>query len=392
MPQVVRENKTKTLREFAIANTILLLIPVLIISFTGFKSFNTPYGIYSLAMLGIGLYFSWIIGIVSRKHIVIYIILDTINFISSIGFVIYAYINSSYQGGLLLHIAAALFLTYAIYKIGDSFQGDNYFFRFSLPLTLDIAGLIFILWFINVKMSVTAHIVIVSIINFISLAFFIPSLVVMLKNYKKFFAKICSKELVYETETDAEKIERKAKKLEKAEAKKQLAANKNKTTVTQRQDSISNSVKWSPFVDSLNRLMRDFVNQYNQCVRSLNMDIDTNNSIIDGYESLKEKEAAIKRNKDIKSGIKYLNKKLQNLKDNLKKISTRTFTAEDKYKSFDFYLRKGKMKVTSSNDERPSLHLHSFRIYYKYYYRFDNKNLYEIKCSGEDIYLKKISE
>ena len=50
------------------------------------------------------------------------------------------------------------------------------------------------------------------------------------------------------------------------------------------------------------------------------------------------------------------------------------------------------MKVTSSNDERPSLHLHSFRIYYKYYDRFDSKNLYEIKCSGEDIYLKKISE
>lgn len=142
--------------------------------------------------------------------------MDAITIIASLAFVVCSYIFSSYHGGLLLHIACAILFTLGIYQSSDISQDDSFYIRDIVPIAITISGLIFVLWFIGVNMSVVVHIIIVSIINFISFTFFVlPSIVKLIKNHEDILDCIEDDEFDSEEETEdeirAKEDEKKAK-------------------------------------------------------------------------------------------------------------------------------------------------------------------------------------
>ncbi len=371
MPKQVKRTKTGMSLSVAITSLVLILIPVLIILFTGTASFGKPYGIYMLAVLGIVAYFAFIMGMLAWKNKILYIVLEIINIVAAIGFIIYAYIDSKYQGGLLLHIAAALFFTLAFYQTGDADQGDSYFMRYMVPVILDIAGLIFILWFINVHMSVTVHIVLVSIFNaFNLLFFFIPSLVKLISNRDEFFEGLSNKSVEYEEETEEEIKERKeAKAAERAlkeEQERQEYAAKQEQIHAQDVHNAGNHTRWKPFPSTINHLIWHVDFEFNKIIEHINDDIKRNNFTIDLDNPYEHKKMAAKSNKQIISGSKYMRKNARKIKENLKELGNRVFTKEDCYKEFTFNPMSGKMKVRPSKYEVPILEILSYKIYFSY--------------------------
>ena len=343
MPKKVTISKNKINLGIAIFTVIVSLIPIIITSFTGWSSFKTPYGIYILSVFGICLYFSCIFAMFSWKNKILYIVMDIVNFIVSIGFVIYAYINSSYQGGLLLHIASTLLFTFGIYQMGDADQGDNIYSRYLVPIVTDIAGLIFVLWFINVHINVVAHIVIVSIINCFTLLFFlIPSIIKMLKLGNAALDDIQNDEVETTEETEEEKTVRET---EKAQRKETKEAEKKKTTAPSTKKSSSSTRCWAVNSKELYWISEDATKQFNQIVSSMNDRIENNNYTIRNEYDENLANRAIASNKSIKKAIKYLRHTLKDVNKNLEKLNKMVFTEEHKRKSFTYDLLKGKLKM-----------------------------------------------
>ncbi len=399
MPKQVKRTKTSMSLSVAITSLVLILIPVLIILFTGTASFEKPYGIYMLASSIIVAYFAIIMGMLAWRNKILYLILDIINIVVAVGFIIYAYINSNYQGGLLLHIAAALFLTLSFYQTGDVDQGDSYFMRYMVPVALDIAGLIFVLWFISVDMSVIVHIVLVSIFNaFNLLIFFIPSLVKLISNRQEFFSGLSNRHVEYEEETEEEIKERKeAKATEKALKEEQL-----RQEIKQQQEELhandvhnaGNHSKWIPFPSTIEHLIWHIDFEFNKIVEHINEDIKWNNRIIDpdSSDSLQTKKDAVKSNKQITNGIKYMRKNVRKMKKNLAELGNHVFTREDCYKEFTFNPLSGKMKVRPSKSETPVLEILSYKLYFTYIHNLSYKQVKQtLEFEGEaDCYLKPI--
>ena len=355
MPKKVVQSKNKINIGIAIFTMIVIALPVMITSFTGLSSFQTPYGIYVLSVLGICTYFSCIFGMFAWKNKFLFIIMDIITVIASIGFVVYAYIDSSYQGGLLLHIASALLFTLGLYQIGETYQGDNFYIRYVVPIALDIAGLIFVLWFINVGMSVVAHIVIVSIINFLTLTIFlIPSIVKLFRRGSQVFDDMQNDEVETEEESEEEIAAKQAEKMARIEAKRQEAASKKlQNHPSSKGNKEGDPRRWKIRSGAFDYILRDLTRQFNTIVEYSNMDIRSNNRTIrEGYDDESHALArAIQSNKDIKRGIRSMRRRLENWEKNFEKLSNKIFTAKDAYKSFTFDVRKGKLKLTEINTD-----------------------------------------
>ncbi len=386
MPQLVQEKKKSMNIGIAIFSIIVSLIPVIVLLCTGLSSFKTPYGIYSLVNLGICLYFSCIFAFLG-KHKILYILLDTITIIASFGLMVYSYINSSYQSGLLLHISAALLFALGMYQTGDADQDDSYYMRYLVPIAIAIAGLIFILW-LHTKMSITIHIVIVSIINFFTLSIFlIPSLFKLFKKGSKSFEDLKSEQIEYEDETEEERAERKEMKKAKAEYKKQQANYKRTGQISA--DGTIDPTRWYVWPNDIDYILRDVIQQYNKIIDQINEDIRDNNKILrSDYSYGFEIKKAGNSNKDVKSTIRYMKRQLKTIKKNLEKLRKRVFTAKDKYKAFDYYVLKGKLKSKKSNQESPTLHIMSFRVYSSYDSAYLTDCKVEIVFDGVDAYLK----
>lgn len=397
MPQKVQRTKRSMNLSVAITSTILALIPVIILLFTGTSSFKQPYGIYVLTVLGIVVYFSFVIGMFSWKNKILYTVLDAINIVLAVGFIIYSYINSTYQGGLLLHMAASFFLVLSFYQMSDADQGDSYYVRYLVPILLDIAGLIFILWFINVHMKVVVHIVLATIFNLFNLAiFFLPSLVKLISNRNEFFSGLSSKSVEYEEETEDEIKERK----ELKEIQKALKEEHKQKEMQQQQEQLhandnhnaGNHTKWIPNPATIDHLLWSLDFEFNKIIDYINRDIERNNFTLRGLrsESTEDLKTAAKSNKQIKSGCKYLRKQTKKMKNNLISLSQRVFTREDCYKEFTFNPLSGKMKVKASKSEKPVLEVLSYKIYFTNITEF-SKDKHTLNFEGEaDLYLKPL--
>ncbi len=387
MPQKVQEKKKSMNLQIAISTAILSLIPVIILVFTGFSSFQTPYGIYSLVALGIGVYFSCIFGMFAWKNKILYIVLDIMNIILMLFLVIYGYINSSYQNGLLLHIGAAFLFAFGIYQSGDSDQDGGYYLRHFIAPALDIAGLIFVLWFIGVKMNVTVHIVIVSILNVFNLIIFlIPSLCKSLSNLDDFFDGMENEEIEYDEETEEEKA---ARREEKAARREEKMAKRTSKTVVRNPDGTIDTSRWKAYHTNIDMISKSLTKQYNSIIDHINDSIRDNNREIDNPYFERHLKNAVASNKDVKKCVRYFKRKLKIVRKNLEKISKTEFTANDKYKSFSFYLLKGKLKSRPSENEEPELRIMRCHIWYEHPTMYGNYKE-EILIEAQDIYLSPV--
>lgn len=399
MPKKVQRTKNSMNIGIAIFTAIATVIPVFIVACTGFSSFKTPYGTYALVTFGICIYFSCIFGMFAWKNKVLYIVMDVVNVAAALGLIIYAFINSYYQGGLLLHIAAAFLFVFGLYQSGDSDQGDSFFYRYVVPIALDVAGLIFVLWFIGVDMSVIAHIVIVSILDFLVLAIFlIPSLVKLFKNGGEVFDDICSDEVEYEEETEAEIAAKKESKMAKKEDKREKTAAKNQQASYEKArkkgllkaDGTLDTTRWYVWPNEINRILEKMTDEYNDAIETLNRQISYNNTQIRMGLDYKDMQEASKSNKQIGKATKYLKSGLKRIRKNLDKLRQKEFTAQDKYKAFKYYVIAGKFKHKKSDQEEPTLQILDCRVYYHYNASLRFGFSVEMKYEGEeDVYLKK---
>lgn len=374
MPEKVTQSKSKFNKEMAIFSIVFTLIPVIIVMLTGMKNLKSPYGIYALFALGISVYFSIIIAFIAVKNKFLYIFFDVINLVCSVGFLIYSYINSSYKGGLLLHLSASLMLIYSLYRSGDSEQSDNYFLRWLPQAGYIIGGLVFVLWFISVKMPIGVHIVIVSIINFFSIVMYlIPSFVTTLKKGSAFYSNIDADEFEYQDETEEEKEKRIQEKNEKREAaralKEETSRAKASEKVNYNEPSVSSNPgaddygfppgyipEWVIDPDELDRIEKTAREQYNNVVDWINADIRRNNrELEDKYRTPTSTEIAVKGNKFADNAYKKYTKYYKKLKANIKKLRKMVFTTNDCYKHFKYDIHKGKLTFKKQEKPAPTL-------------------------------------
>ena len=340
----VSESKDKINRGIALYSVILTFIPVLIIMFTGFMNFTNPYGIYSLFTFGICFYFSVFIAILTRKNVVLYAIFDIINAICGIGFIIVSYIFSSYQGGLLLHLASSFMLIYSIYRESDAKQDDSYNSCYLPPLAYIVGGLIFVLWFITVKFYIPVHIVIVTIVNLFTLIYFIPSVVTTFKKGSDFYYDIVDNDkVVYQDQTDEEKEEelriKQNKKEEKIRAKQEENSKNNSSGGGRKKnDKISKfeeknlydefkhlpygyTLEWVVDPDVIDTMLEKIRREFNNIVEYINMSIRTNNAELDyQYRTVESGTEAKKNLKNLDKEYKLNKRAYKSMVAKLKKL------------------------------------------------------------------------
>lgn len=358
MAKHVTENRMKSYTSLMIFFLVMTIIPVIIVMLTGFKSFTTVYGIYSLVALGTAVFFSVVMALFAWRNKVVYIILDLLSLIGGIAFLVLSYVFSSYQGGLLLHLATTFYLTYAVFRLGDAKLGDNYIFRFFLPFIYLIIGLIFVLWLINVHMRVDLHILFSTITNVIATLFFlIPSFVKSLKKGEDFFLDLQEETLEYTSTEDEFDAKIAAKKEAKAIEKAVWMAEKNEVI------DVTNM-----FLKKINEVISDVNFEINKCVDDYNRgyNMETNSKSIDALKEIN----------------KALHREGRKIKSNLKWLLKAKFKGKDQYKVFNYNASRGSISKKNREYREPVLFVMGLSwsitrqsndngIYYYYNFRFD---------------------
>ncbi|MGM9873767.1 MAG: hypothetical protein ACI31G_02455 [Bacilli bacterium] len=382
MPEKVKESKSKINKGIAIYSVVLTIIPVIVILCTGFKNFKYPYGIYSLFTFGISVYFSCFIALLTRKNKVLYAIFDILNAIIAVGFVIVSYIFSSYQGGLLLHLAASFMLIYSLYRECDAKQSDNYNLCYLPQVGFIISGLIFVLWFISAKFYVAVHVVIVTIVNLFSVVLYlIPSFVTSLKKGKDFYYDVVeTNEVEYVSETEEERLEHqreKKQKREDAKIKKDLlkaSSQPNKNQVIKKGNkNISKldeknlyeefkhlpngyTLEWIVDPDVIDRMLETIRKQFNFNVEWINDGFRSNNRELEyRYRTAESVKIASDNNKKLEKDYKMHKSNYKKLKSRLNKLGKMVFTSKDCYKHFTYELKSGRLKSKPQEGAQPTL-------------------------------------
>ena len=380
MAQHVQKKKQSVNLSVAITSTIFLLIPVIILLIIGTSTFETPYGIYALSTFGMVVYFSFLFAMLAWRNKILYLIWDGINIAAALGFILYSYINSSYQEGLLLHLSAAFFLILSFYQMADADQKDSYYALYLVPLLFDIAGLIFVLWFINVHMNVVVHIVLVTIFNIFNLAvFFLPALVKLFSNRKEYFSGLSNKCVEYDEESEEEKERRKVQKSLKNEK------NKQKNTVTNNSSVfVDSGTRWRVAPIMIRVWRQEILEKFNKVIDRVNLEIKSNNFEIDHPSNKEYYDNAVKSNKQLEKGCKYLRKHYAIMKKNIDALEKKVFTAEDCYKKYTYSILDGKWKVKSSDEKLPHLDLLYAEVYFTAITEYGGKNKYVFHFDGEN--------
>lgn len=205
MPRYVVEKKNKTYLLSAIVNTILCLIPIGIIALISIGNPNiwsAPYPKFMLYFLIVHSVYAIGVGYIGQIHKIAYIIFESIAVLGTLTLIVLGFVLGN---PIIMHLATASLFVMMMYLFSN-FGGDNYNFRYFIPVAISISALITILWFVGVGMSLTAHIVIVSILDFI---FGLISFFRIKGEIKDNFDFIEEKELSYNEETEEEKRARK---------------------------------------------------------------------------------------------------------------------------------------------------------------------------------------
>ena len=379
MPKNVVENKIKFSKGNAITTTVMCLIPIIIIALISIGNpsvWGAPYAIFALAILAINTYFAIMFGFVARINEVVWILVFIFTNIATLALLIISYIFASQTNGLMLHTGTACLFAFMIYLIGESYAGDNYFVRYWFPVASLIIGLINVLWFVGVGMSVTAHIVITTILNLI---FFI----VVLVSIKHFFKanglkNVTDDEIEYTTLTDEEKQEKQEEKArlkeekrlekkyanfedderkrkkrpKKISAKKQLALEKRNEYVSK----YGENAKWVVKQSQIDDIKDNFINSANDVIKEMNSNIKINNTIINnppGWNTQSEIDEAVKNNKNIWKEIRRLQRRVKEVKKYITKIENRVYTIDDCGHRFIYRLSNGHCKVEKYDGYKP---------------------------------------
>lgn len=376
MPKTVKESRLKVSIGVAIATLIFCLIPIIIIAFVSINHpdvWSAPYPQFAIYFLIISMYFALIIGFAAPLHKIVWLVLHVITGLATFGLLIAAYIV---QNALLIHLASSMLFMFMIYFVSRD-SSDNIYLRYSCPLFCLIAALISVLLFMGINLTMVAQ-------NIISAVFNGVYLIILICSFCKFISSnelrsVTEKQLSYSQETEEEIAERKEKRaLEKAK-------------VVRNADGTIDTSRWRVSSSDINRIWDTILHQYNRIIRLINDDIRFNNaSLNSNYSRDYEVKQASKSNKDIGKCVKFFKHKLKVIEKNLKKINEKTFTANDKYKSFEYHVLSGKLKSKPSLEEHPTLYLVDFRCYYNYDASVVGTCLAEITFDGEELYLFKI--
>ena len=363
MPKEVVENKNKAYLTSAIITTVITLIPVGIIAIIAGKNpsvWSAPFPSFILYYLIIHTFFAFGVGYVGQMNKTVYIILGSIALIGMIALLIMGYVNGN---PVIMHLASATLLTAVFYTESDK-GGDNYYFRYATPVIIILASLITVLLLVGIKMSVTAHGVIVTIFNLI---FGITCIVRIKNEIKTGFEFIEDTEVTYSQETDEEIAERKALKKEeiaerkalkkeesefskKHEVKKVTKTKKNKNAMPdeEREKYVRKFGENALFaIDSwsINNIFEYLEDEANRVIGNFNTHITMNNYTIRNIDDSDKVEAAIKSNKLIKSKISKHRHIVKSFYKNLKKLENKTFTIDDFNKKFLFKPWNGGFKI-----------------------------------------------
>lgn len=201
MPKKVVESKVGNALWSLGFTTVFFAIPIIVFAFISINHpdvWQAPYPKFVLYYLIAHTFFAVVVTMLSHLHKALWITLQTIAALGTFGLLVYAYVV---QDALLLHVATATVFTLMMYLTSDN-NSDGPMIRYTIPVICVIAGLITVLWFVGVNMSIIAHIVIVSVLNFIFVIIYICSLVNHCKNGR--LDTLINGKLVYEMDTDEE--------------------------------------------------------------------------------------------------------------------------------------------------------------------------------------------
>lgn len=367
MSKQVVEKKNKAYLTSAIINTVLCLIPIVIIALSGIKNPNVweaPYPKFMLYFLIIHTFFAFGVGYAGQMNKIACIIFESVAVLGSVILMILGYVLGN---PIIMHLAAAALFVLAEYLSGNS-GGNDYFLRYFASVAVIILSLITVLWFVGVGMNVTVHVVIATILNVIFglLVFFR-----LKKEIKNGHSFVDEDELSYTEETEEEKEQRKREKrerlLEKRQAqeiakeersqnyskkispKQQLALEKRNAYVAKYGENATWVVSRSQIEDTHKKA----VERANYALDDLNSRISDNNYTIHINNNEYDVKDAIENNKLVWKKINALKRSLKATQRYITKVGNRVFTIDDCGKTFVFQLTNGHCKVKPYNGDEP---------------------------------------
>ena len=208
MPLKIKFTKNSFSVKALIISTAICLVHALIfgiLSLVGNGQVGPDYPIFCYVFLGANVLYAVMYGFVLRHSKVLYVIFTILAFLGVFVTGAMGYLFMTSNNAIFVHVAWALALMTAYYFLGELLANDSLFIRFYGPGVIHLLGLLFVFVLVDkVMISLTANVVIASILLGIAGIFLLIMFISVLIAMKDILSKLHCKFVVYDSPTEDE--------------------------------------------------------------------------------------------------------------------------------------------------------------------------------------------